>query len=174
MKHLITLLSVMLIFITGNTQSKLFVETGFVPFTQMVPKTIALSNGVNLEYVEKGNRDATAVIFLHGFSDSWHSFETGMTMLPPDLHLISLSLRGHGNSSKPVEGYHPRDFANDLLLFINEKKLGASVIVGHSMGGHIAQQFAIGYPGLTKALVLIDTDAHFADNPVLQISRMKF
>jgi pimeloyl-ACP methyl ester carboxylesterase len=98
-------------------------KTGFIPFTQMVPKTIALSNGVDLEYVEKGNEDATAIIFLHGFSDSWHSFETVMKMLPPDLHLISLSLRGHGNSSKPVEGYHPKDFANDLLLFIKEKNL---------------------------------------------------
>ena len=125
MKRSIILLSVVLIFVTGNTQSKLFVETGFVPFTQMVPKTIALSNGVNLEYVEKGNKDATAVIFLHGFSDSWHSFEVVMKMLPPDLHLISLSLRGHGNSSKPNEGYHSKDFANDLSLFISKKKLGA-------------------------------------------------
>src|SRR4030095_2741886 len=93
------------------------------------------------------------------------SFETVIEMLPPDLHLISLSLRGHGNSSKPVEGYHPKDFANDLILFINEKKLGESSIISHSMGGYIAQQFAISYPRLAKALVLIDTDAHFADNP---------
>jgi len=164
MKRLIILLSVMLIFVGGNTQSKLF-EMDFVPFQEMVPKTITLSNGVSLEYVEKGNKDSTAVIFSHGFSDSWHSFETVMKMLPPDLHLISLSMRGHGNSSKPGDGYHPNDFANDLSLFITEKMIGASIIVGHSMGGHIAQRFAISYPRLIKALVLIDTDAHFADNP---------
>jgi pimeloyl-ACP methyl ester carboxylesterase len=88
-----------------------------------------------------------------------------MKMSPPDLHLIALSLRGHGNSSKPNKGYHPKDFANDLSLFIKEKKFVASIIVGHSLGGYIAQQFAISHPELTKALVLIDTDAHFADNP---------
>jgi non-heme chloroperoxidase len=166
MKRSIILLSVILIYIAGNVQSRAFFETGSIYLSnQIVPHTITLSNGVNLEYVEKGNKDATAVIFLHGFSDSWHSFETVMKMLPPDFHLVSLSQRGHGNSSKPNVGYHPKDFANDLSLFINEKKLGASIIVGHSMGGYVAQQFAVSYPGLTKALVLIDTDAYFADNP---------
>jgi non-heme chloroperoxidase len=165
MKRPIILWSVILISITGSTQSGAFFETGSVYLShQMVPHTITLSNGVKLEYVEQG-KDATAVIFLHGFSDSWHSFETVMKMLPPDFHLVSLSQRGHGNSSKPNVGYHPKDFANDLSLFINEKKLGASIIVGHSMGGYVAQQFAVSYPGLTKALVLIDTDAYFADNP---------
>ncbi len=166
MKRSLFLLGVILFFVTGNTQSKAFFETGSVYLShQTFPQTITLSNGVNLEYVEKGNKDATPVIFLHGFSDSWHSFETVMKMLPPDLHVISVSLRGHGNSSKPNEGYHPKDFANDLSLFIGEKKLGASIIAGHSMGGQIAQQFAISYPSLTRALVFIDTDAYFADNP---------
>lgn len=165
MKRSIILWSVILISITGSTQAGAFFETGSVYLShQMVPHTITLSNGVKLEYVEQG-KDATAVIFLHGFSDSWHSFDTLMKMLPPDFHLVSLSQRGHGNSSKPNVGYHPKDFANDLSLFINEKKLGASIIVGHSMGGYVAQQFAVSYPGLTKALVLIDTDAYFADNP---------
>jgi len=166
MKRLIILLSVMPVFITSIAQSRSFFETGSIyPAHEIVPKTIALSNGINLEYVEKGNKDATAAIFLHGYSDSWHSFEIVLNMFPPEMHLIALSLRGHGNSSKPNEGYHPKDFAGDLSLFINEKKLRASIIVGHSLGGYIAQQFAINYPELTKALVLIDTDAYFADNP---------
>src|SRR5262245_50683643 len=132
MKRSIFLLSVILFFATGNTQSKAFFETGSVYLShQTIPQTITLTNGVNLEYMEKGNKDKTAVIFLHGFSDSWHSFEIVMEMLPPDLHLISVSLRGHGNSSKPNEGYHPKDFANDVSLFVNAKKLGASIIVGH-------------------------------------------
>jgi len=166
MKYSILLLSALLFFARGNAQSKLFIETGLMHLThEMNPQTITLSNGVDLEYVEKGNTNATAIIFLHGYSDSWHSFETVMKLFPPDIHLVSLSMRGHGNSSRPDEGYHPKDFANDLSLFINEKKLGASILVGHSLGGVVGQQFAISYPELTKALVLIDTDAYFFDNP---------
>ena len=166
MKHSILLLPAFLLFASGNAQSKLFIETGLMPLThEMSPQTIALSNGVNLEYVETGNKDRTAIIFLHGYSDSWHSFEAVMKLFPPDLHLIALSQRGHGNSSKPNEGYRPKDFANDVSLFINEKKLGASIIVGHSLGGVVGQQFAISHPELTKALVLVSTDAYFTDNP---------
>jgi hypothetical protein len=38
-------------------------------------KRIALKTGVELEYIEQGNDNGIAVIFLHGISDSWHSFE---------------------------------------------------------------------------------------------------
>ncbi len=169
MKRSIMLLSVILMVINGNAQSKFISErVSIYPAREMIPQTIILSNGVNLEYVEKGNRNAAAIIFLHGYTDSWHSFETVMKLFPPEFHLIALSQRGHGNSSKPNDGYYPRDFANDLSLFINEKKLGPGVIVGHSLGGLVAQQFAISYPDLAKALVLIDTDAYFADNPGLR------
>lgn len=166
MKRSILLLSILFFYITNSAQTKSFGETGSLPLVErMVPQSITLSNGITLEYVEKGNSNATPIIFLHGYSDSWHSFEIVMKMLPPDMHLIALSLRGHGNSSKPNEGYHPRDFAHDLSLFINEKKLGPSIIVGHSLGGYIAQQFVISYRDLAKELVLIDSDAYFADNP---------
>lgn len=166
MKRCILLLSVLSFCIVSSAQSKSFGETGSMPLiNKMLPQTIALSNGVNLEYVEIGTQNATPIIFLHGYSDSWHSFETVMKMLPPDLHLIAVSLRGHGNSSKPREGYHPKDFASDLSLFVKEKKFGRSIIVGHSLGGHIAQQFAISHPEFIRALVLIDTDACFIDNP---------
>jgi len=166
MKRSILLLSAFLLFVTSNAQSKVCFETGAIyPAHEIIPQTITLSNGVTIEYAEKGNENATAIIFLHGYSDSWHSFETVMKLFPPDFHLVSISQRGHGNSSKPQQGYHPKDFAKDLSLFISEKGLGASIIVGHSLGGVVAQQFAISYPGVTKSLVLIDTDANFFDNP---------
>ena len=168
MKHSILLLSTFLLYSTSNAQSRAFFETGSIYLAhEIIPQRITLSNGVELEYVEKGNKDAPAVVFLHGYSDSWHSFETVIKLLPQDLHVIALSQRGHGNSSKPTDGYYPKDFANDLSLFINQKKLGASIIVGHSLGGFVAQQFAIAYPALTKSLVLIGTDACFFDNPGL-------
>ena len=166
MKRSILLLSTFLLFVTSNAQSKAFFETGAAYLAHaIIPQTITLSNGVTIEYVEKGNKNTTAIIFLHGYSDSWHSFETVMKLFPPDFHLVSISQRGHGNSSKPRQGYHSNDFAKDLALFINEKGFGASIIVGHSLGGVVAQQFSISYPDLSKAIVLVDTDAYFADNP---------
>jgi non-heme chloroperoxidase len=126
---------------------------------------IQLPNGITLQYVEQGNTSGVPVIFLHGVTDSWHSFETTLAYMPKTLHAFALTQRGHGNSSKPEGTYRPKDFAADVAAFIKAKQLGQVVIVGHSMGGLVALQFALDYPALTKALVIVDSDAAFKDNP---------
>ena len=128
-------------------------------------KTAKLQNGVELQYAEQGLYTGTPVIFLHGISDSWHSFESVLPLLPPDIHAFAISQRGHGDSDRPITGYTPKDFAGDIAEFIKMRDLKSAYIVGHSMGGVVAQQFALDYPQLTKGLVLISTDASFNDNP---------
>src|SRR5262245_38899374 len=63
-------------------------------------KSIALPTGVTLNYVEHGSAYGTPIIFLHGFPDSWHSFEHVLDRFPNTLHVIAISQRGHGNSTK--------------------------------------------------------------------------
>ncbi len=127
--------------------------------------TVKLSSGVKMEYTEQGNKQGPTIIFLHGFTDSWHSFEQTLRLFPRQMHAMAISQRGHGNSSKPKSGYHPKDFAADVAALIKIKNLGSCILVGHSMGGIIAQQFALDYPHLTRALVLVSSDACFVDNP---------
>jgi non-heme chloroperoxidase len=134
---------------------------------QLTEKFIGLSNRIKLQYVEQGDPNGTAVIFLHGYTDSWHSFEKVLPLLPANMHAFAISQRGHGLSSKPVGNYRPQDFAEDIATFIKDRKLGKAVIVGHSMGGIVAQQFAMNYPELTQAIVIISSDASFKDNPGL-------
>ena len=128
-------------------------------------KTIDLSTGVKLEYVEQGVENETPVIFLHGFPDSWHSFEMVLNFLPGQVHAIAISQRGHGNSSKPLSSYKISDFAADLAAFIKKKNLRSVVVAGHSLGGLIAQQFALDYPLLVKGIIIISSEAALKDNP---------
>ena len=128
-------------------------------------KSIKLSTGVKLEYVEQGDISGNPVIFLHGYTDSWHSFESVMRNLPANLHAFAISQRGHGNSQRPETGYDLEEFANDLADFIRKLKLGPVIVAGHSMGGIITQQFAISYPELVKGIVIISSDACIANNP---------
>lgn len=130
-----------------------------------VVKTINLPGRVRLEYAEQGNSDGVPVIFLHGITDSWHSFESVLANLPSSIHAFAISQRGHGDSERPLQNYKPKDFAGDIAEFIKQKNLDKAFIVGHSMGGVNAQQFAIDYPELTKGLVIIDSDPVLKNNP---------
>ena len=130
-------------------------------------KTAKLQNGIELQYAEQGLFTGIPVIFLHGLSDSWHSFESVLPLLPSTIHAFAISQRGHGDSDRPITGYTPKDFVGDIAEFMKMQDLKSAYIVGHSMGGLVAQQFALDYPQLTKGLVLISTDAAFKDNPGL-------
>lgn len=129
-------------------------------------KRVKLSTGVELSYVEQGDPAGVPVIFLHGYTDSWHSFELVLPHLPGSIHAFALSQRGHGEADRPMEGYHFQDFAADLAAFIDTLKLGPAVITGHSMGSSIAQRFALDYPGRIRGLVLMGSATTWR-NPVV-------
>src|SRR5688500_7929990 len=132
---------------------------------KLTEKSINLPGNLKLEYVEQGDTTGTPIIFLHGITDSWHSFESVLQYLPASIHAFALSQRGHGDSERPLHGYHSKDFAADVAGFVKQRKLGAVFIVGHSMGGVNAQQFALDYPQLLKGLVIVGSAPAFKDNP---------
>jgi pimeloyl-ACP methyl ester carboxylesterase len=114
-----------------------------------------LANGVRLEYVEQGRPGGVPVLFLHGLTDSWRSFERVLPHLPESLHVFALSQRGHGDSDRPVAGYRMADFAADAASFLDALGIERAVVAGHSMGGHVARRFAIDSPARTLGLVLM-------------------
>ena len=119
----------------------------------------SLPNQVTLSYVDRGDREAPAVVLLHGLTDSWRSFEQVLPHLPASLRVIAPSQRGHGDSDKPETGYRMQDFASDLALLLDALDVQRAVIVGHSSHGLVAQRFAIDHPERTLAIVL---EASFA------------
>ena len=119
-----------------------------------------LRNGVVLPYLDPNPRAGTPVVLLHGLSDSCRSFETVMAHLPRDLRPIAPTLRGHAGASLP-ETYRIADFSEDVVQLLDALKLDRAVIVGHSMGGVVAQRFAADHPDHVAGLVLVDTFARF-------------
>lgn len=130
-----------------------------------IAKSVELPNRVTLDYVEQGDADGVPVLLLHGITDSWRSFERVLPHLPKSIHAFAISQRGHGDASRPVEGYRLSDFVDDLTAFIDALKVGPAVIVGHSMSSLIAQRFALDHPELTRGLVLIGSFIAMRDNP---------
>ncbi|MEA2513530.1 MAG: hypothetical protein QOJ59_3017 [Thermomicrobiales bacterium] len=130
-------------------------------------ETVRLRNGVTLPYVEQGDPSGVPVVLLHGLSDSWYSFECLFPHLPPSIRAFALTQRGHGDADRPASDYAPREFAADVADFINTLGIGPAVVVGHSMGSTVAEQFAVDYPAQTRGLVVIGSFIDFAGNPVI-------
>ena len=134
----------------------------------MIAKTVSPAAGLDLEYVERGSPGGLPVVFLHGVTDSWGSFEGVLARLPESVHALALSQRGHGNSSRPASGYRIADMANDLWLFLNALEIERAVLVGHSMGSFVAQRFALDHPARTAGLMLLGSATGMRDNAVIQ------
>lgn len=118
---------------------------------------VDLSTGTRMHYVEKGRNDnrAKVVIFLHGYTDSWRSFERNLPLLNDKFHAYAVDQRGHGESSKPACCYRAQDFSDDLAAFMDALRIRKATIVGHSMGSLNAHKFAIAHPERVERLVLV-------------------
>ena len=121
---------------------------------------------LKVAYTDVGSGEP--VILLHGVTDSWGSFEGVMEQLPPWIRAISISQRGHGNSSRPEHGYRIKDFSSDVVRFMDRLDIASAVIVGHSMGSFVAQRFAADHPGRAAAIALLGSAPSMARNQIVR------
>jgi non-heme chloroperoxidase len=117
--------------------------------------TTHLSTGVTLHYAEQGDPTGEAIIFLHGYSDSWFSFSGVLPLFSPQYHALALTERGHGDSDKPECCYAPNDFAADVDAFMDAVGIEEATLVGASTGALFAQRVTLSYPRRVSHLVLI-------------------
>ncbi|MFY0573628.1 alpha/beta fold hydrolase [Cystobacter fuscus] len=126
-----------------------------------------LSTGVRMHYVEQGRRDGPVLVLLHGYTDSYRSFDLDYPLLSRRYHVYALDQRGHGDSSRPGDGYSQSDFAADVVAFLDARGHRRTTLVGHSMGSFIAQQVALEYPQRVQALVLVGSAPTCRSNAVI-------
>lgn len=129
--------------------------------------TLRLPGGLALEFAEQGRLGGPTVLMLHGITDSWRSFEPVLPHLDPAWHVVALTLRGHGGSDKPADGYTPADMAADVAQFIAAMELPPVVVVGHSMGSTVALRLAADHPRCVRALTGLGSFAGYRDKPEL-------
>jgi 2-hydroxy-6-oxonona-2,4-dienedioate hydrolase len=131
----------------------------------MEDKSILLNNNIKMRYLEskQGVRISDRhILFIHGLgssADRWLDIPDAISMY---YHTIAIDLIGFGGSDKPKDvNYTIEQFSEFILEFI--EKIGLSgddrkiTLVGHSLGGYIAVDFAIRNKGLIEKLVLLDS-----------------
>ena len=130
---------------------------------------VNLKTGIRLTYAEQGEEGRPILILLHGITDSWFSFSTVLSSLAESFHTFALDQRGHGESDKPASGYAVKDFAADVVAFMDELGIGSATIAGHSMGSMVAQQVALIAPERVDRLVLIGSTTTVSNQVVLEL-----
>lgn len=120
-------------------------------------RTVALSDGIKLAYIEMGDPRGPVAVLIHGYTDNARDWVPLIPYLPRRDRLIVVDIRGHGRSSKPECCYSRLDFAYDIKLLLDALKVNRADIVGHSLGSIIAQTFAEYWPERTHKVVLISS-----------------
>lgn len=117
--------------------------------------------GARLYYYAAGSRGAgEPVVFVHGFATSGHLWSDVVSLVSPGRRLIVLDLLGHGRSDPP--GALPltlRAHAERVIALLDALGIGAACIVGHGIGGGVAQSLAVHWPRRVTRLALVGSIA---------------
>lgn len=103
-----------------------------------------------------GDSSSPKLVFLHGlmgFAANWRKI---VSSFDDKFQILTFDQRGHGRSMKPETGYAPEDFADDLVKILDELGWDKINLVGHSMGGRNALNFAARFPQRVISLVIED------------------
>ena len=113
--------------------------------------------GMGFHYLDWGERDAPAVLMLHGMAQSAHTWDFSALALSDRYRVLALDQRGHGDSAWAPDGDYSLDaHLGDIASFVEAMDLRGLVMVGLSMGGRNAFSFAALHPELVRALVIVD------------------
>ena len=112
-------------------------------------------NGVSLA-VHEWPGEGPALVGVHGLTANHTCWASMADILSPDYRLIAYDLRGRGDSDKPETGYSLEMHCRDLSGLLDWYGLKNAIIMGHSLGAHIALRLAATFPTRVSKLVLVD------------------
>jgi pimeloyl-ACP methyl ester carboxylesterase len=111
-------------------------------------------NGVGLNVREQGQGD-TALVFLHYWGGSSRTWGQVVQLLEKQYRCIAYDHRGRGDSEAAETGYCIEELANDAASLVQLLELSRYALIGHSMGGKIAELLASRRPPGLQALILV-------------------
>ena len=107
---------------------------------------------IKLHYIEKGN--GAPLILLHGNGENCEYFKGQIDVFAERYHVYALDSRGHGKTPRGDKPFTIRQFAEDLLGFMDDHRIQKAHLLGFSDGGNIAMVFAMKYPDRVDRLIL--------------------
>lgn len=116
---------------------------------------VEVEPGIAIAYDDAGPRDAHSVVLLHAWSFGRPAWNRQIRDWSHNLRVISLDLRGHGESTKATTGLEPDRIADDVVAVLDHLDVRTATVVGWSLGGAVAVRIATRHPQRVSRLVLV-------------------
>ena len=114
-------------------------------------------NGLRLHYLESGDPAAPAIVCVHGLTSHAHAFDGLAARYAGRYRVISVDVRGRGDSAWSPDGtYDMETYTDDLEALVDAIGLGQFTLVGTSMGGRISMHYAGRHPERLTRLIIND------------------
>jgi 2-succinyl-6-hydroxy-2,4-cyclohexadiene-1-carboxylate synthase len=116
---------------------------------------------INFEHFNSFNNQKDVIFFLHGFTGSLEDWRDIYPHLDERFNFIGIDLIGHGKSDPPadVNEYKTESLVSHINNILDHLKLKEVILLGYSIGGRVALNYAISYPQNIKCLILESTSA---------------
>jgi pimeloyl-ACP methyl ester carboxylesterase len=131
---------------------------------------VDLPGGFHVHYEDEGDPSLPLLVLLHGFGDSFTTWEGWVRELTPKFHVIRLDFPGHGLTRAPA-GYQlsGEGLADFVDAFATKLALPKFAVAGNSMGGGVSWQLALRHPDRIDALILADAAGFPNEKPPTQV-----
>lgn len=120
-------------------------------------KHVSLRNGEKIAYQEAGVHNIKTLLLIHGNMTSSQHWDLAIEKLQNEYHIYAVDLRGFGQSTyyKSIDSL--QDFADDIKMFSDALELRTFSLMGWSMGGGVAMEFAAAHPSQVETLILVES-----------------
>jgi pimeloyl-ACP methyl ester carboxylesterase len=126
-------------------------------------------HGYQRAFLRKGR--GPAILLIHGIGDCSDTWLPLFDELAREYTVIAPDLLGHGRSAKPRADYSVAAYANAMRDLLAVLDIERATVVGHSLGGGVAMQFAYQYPERCERLVLVSTGGIAREvHPILRVA----
>ena len=113
------------------------------------------ANGIDMEYEVTG--EGNCLVLIHGFTDNLNLWYNQAPVFSEHCRLLTYDVRGFGKTEVSGGAYSMGLFAEDLRVLLEALSIESACVLGYSMGGRIALEFALAYPEMTAGLLLANS-----------------
>jgi pimeloyl-ACP methyl ester carboxylesterase len=127
------------------------------------------ANGIEMNYESSG--EGECLVLIHGFSDNMNMWYNQTPEFSKQYRVLTYDVRGFGETEGNGDSYSMELFADDLYELLTALDIRSACVLGYSMGGRIALEFAVRHPEFMAGLVFANSGMGDAPSPDMEERR---